>query len=514
LATPELRQKPTFVGPDGVNNTFLGYELGAQSPTGGSLNTSNAQCQNNPNLPNFLGTSAATPHAAGIAALMLQVNGAVTPTQIYTALENSATAIGSVPTTGATPTYNFNAGYGFINADAALSLIPVGPPALTLSANSIALGGSATITWSSVATSGCTASGAWSGALGASGTKQLTPTTLGVQTYTLACTGAADGTLSASTSVSLNVAALPPTPTLALSSAAIALGTSATLTWSDSGATSCSASGSGWSGTQSTSGTATETPTAIGTYTYTLQCTNAAGSSAPTTVTLDVVAKPTITSFTATPTSIAAGGSSTLSWASTNASTCTASGSWSGTQATDGTETETPKADGTYKFTLTCANGAVASAPSTVMLTVTAPTPTATLTASASSIVVGSTATLTWVSTNATSCTASGSWSGTLATSGSQTVAPTATGTDTYSLTCSNGTASSSPSAATITVTSNPSSGGSSSGGSSSGGASSGGASSGGASSGGGGGALDGISLLILGGLAAVARRRLAAGLS
>jgi len=370
LTTPMIRQKPNFVGPDGVNNTFLGFTLASGGyPNGGVLSTNNTQCQNNTNFPNFFGTSAATPHAAGIAALMLQANGAVTPSEIYNALESSAVAIGSVPTTGASPTYNFNAGYGFINADAALALIP---PTLTVAPNSIALGGSTTITWSSVETSGCTASGAWSGALAASGTQQITPTTLGTQTYTLACTSASNGAVSAATSVNVNVGALPPTPTLTLSSSSIVLGASATLSWSDSGASSCTASGSGWSGSKAASGTQTETPTAVGTYVYMLGCANTAGSSVHlATVTLDVVAAPTAT-LTASATSIVAGSSATLTWSSANATSCAASGSWSGALATSGSQTVTPAATGSDTYTLTCNNGSVNSTPSSVTLTVTA----------------------------------------------------------------------------------------------------------------------------------------------
>jgi hypothetical protein len=199
LATPTVRQKPDFTGPDGGNDTFLGFTLASAGITGsdGELSTSISQCQNHPNYPNFFGTSAATPHVAGIAALMLQANSTVTPGAIYAALQTSALPMGG----GATP--NFNSGYGFVQADAAIALIPPGAPTLDLAASSIAVGGSTTITWSSVNASGCTASGSWSGSLAASGSQMLTPGVAGTNTYTLACSNAA-GT-SAATSVTLTV---------------------------------------------------------------------------------------------------------------------------------------------------------------------------------------------------------------------------------------------------------------------------------------------------------------------
>ena len=66
------------------------------------------------------------------------------------------------------------------------------------------------------------------------------------------------------------------------------------------------------------------------------------------------------------------------------------------------------------------------------------PTPSISLGVQPSTIVAGQSATLTWSSSNASSCTASGAWSGNEPTSGNMVVTPTTTGTNTYTLTCVN----------------------------------------------------------------------------
>ena len=173
LATPVDRGQPQLTAPDAVNDTFLGFKL-PQFPT------SIAQCQDNTQLPNFFGTSAAAPHAAAAAALLWQANPALTAGQITTALKQTALPMAEgAPGTGA----------GFIQVDAALSAVAVGAPSLSLSATQIAVGSAATLTWASYATSTCTASGDWSGTQATSGSQQLMPTAVGVLSYSLACTG-------------------------------------------------------------------------------------------------------------------------------------------------------------------------------------------------------------------------------------------------------------------------------------------------------------------------------------
>ena len=372
LATPVVRQKPDFVGPDGVNTTFLGFTLASAGIT---VTTSNVSCQNDANYPNFFGTSAATPHAAGIAALALQANPAATPTQIYQSL-----SAGALPMSSATP--NFNSGYGFIQADTALMV-----PTLTLGAALIPLGSSTTLAWSTLdpTSTSCTASANPATnftppAPAASGSITVTPAAAGATVYTFTCTGA--GATSASNSVSLFATSGPPpgTPTLALASSSVAVGKSSTITWSSADATSCVASGS-WSGTLAASGSQTITPTVIGSETFTLVCWSLGGPSTSASVTLDATSAlvpPPAPTLTLGATKISALTTTQLSWSSDGATSCTASGNtnanqsgWNGIQQPSATFTVTPVTAGTYVYSLTCSNSAGTSPTSSVTLTVT-----------------------------------------------------------------------------------------------------------------------------------------------
>jgi hypothetical protein len=165
-------------------------------------------------------------------------------------------------------------------------------------------------------------------------------------------------------------------------------------------------------------------------------------SSAPTTT-----PNPVIVSIGASPTALTVGQTTTLTWSSSNATGCQATtaplqatDAWSGTVALSGTQLVTPPASGTFIYTLTC-NG-VASSTSVVVVAAPAPTPmpTVSLSFAPASVQAGQRATLTWSTTDATSCAASsdppGIWAGNQGISGSVDVTQAVAGTYTYTLSC------------------------------------------------------------------------------
>ena len=118
------------------------------------------------------------------------------------------------------------------------------------------------------------------------------------------------------------------------------------------------------------------------------------------------------------PSTVQTGGVSSLTWTSENATSCVASGAWSGTKSVSGTQsTGAISTNSTYVLTCTGLGG---KASQSTTVTVASTTPTVALSATPSTVSKGGTAALTWKSANATSCTASGAWAGRKATSGSQ----------------------------------------------------------------------------------------------
>ncbi|MDP6674884.1 MAG: S8 family serine peptidase, partial [Gammaproteobacteria bacterium] len=98
IPTFQLRQKPEIMAPDGGDNTFFGSDYESNG------------------FPNFFGTSAAAPHAAGIAALMKAFDPTALPDKIYNTLQATALDMDAAGV-------DFDSGFGLIDANQAVAAL-------------------------------------------------------------------------------------------------------------------------------------------------------------------------------------------------------------------------------------------------------------------------------------------------------------------------------------------------------------------------------------------------------
>jgi subtilisin family serine protease len=147
LAEPAMRTKPGLIGPDGVNTSFYQATLGFDVP--GS--------SEDDEFPNFFGTSAAAPHVAAVAALLIDKRSrdiasrrrsptprVLTPDAIYSVLRQTASdvrlrneggSLGPQPLTTTTSdtgtgqstrAFSSDAGFGLVDAVRALQAVSTG----------------------------------------------------------------------------------------------------------------------------------------------------------------------------------------------------------------------------------------------------------------------------------------------------------------------------------------------------------------------------------------------------
>ena len=224
----------------------------------------------------------------------------------------------------------------------------------------------------------------------------------------------------------------PPTISLSASSTKVAMNGSTTINWNSKPARTCTASGD-WSGDKATSGSQTISALKADS-TFILSCSGVEASAKESvSISVETSALPSIT-LSANPSSLAYNGSAIVSWSSVNASSCTASGDWSGTRATSGSESINALTTSKI-FNLSCM-GLGGEASDSLNVTVAAPLPTLSFTASPSKVSQNEPVTLEWSSTDVTSCSASGDWSGAKSTTGFETI-HVSTVDSQYALTCS-----------------------------------------------------------------------------
>ncbi len=321
-------------------------------------------------------------------------------------------------------------GVGNVNSSVTMNSIP-GTPTIAASANPVAYGGSATISWSSSNATACSvtkAGAAWSsGTSGSANSGALTAAT----TFSITCTNA----YGTSPAASVTVGVLPGTPSISVTPNPVAYGAATTVSWSSANATACTVTKGGVSWQSGTSGSVSSGALTAAT-TFSVTCTNAYGTSAASAVTVGVV--PGTPSISASANPVAYGGSATISWSSTNATACSvtkAGAAWS--SGTSGSANSGALTAATT-FAITCTNAYGTGPSNSVTVGVLPGTPS--IGAAANPVAYNAATNISWSSSNATACSvtkAGAAWSSGTSNAGLSSGALTAA--TTFAITCSNG---------------------------------------------------------------------------
>jgi hypothetical protein len=285
-----------------------------------------------------------------------------------------------------------------------------------------------------------------------SGASSLTLSAEGVCTVQASQAGNSFYLAATPVSQSITVTAAQPATAVitsfSASSITVALGSQVTLSWVVTGATSLSINQQ----VGTVTGTSVNvTPSATGSITYTLTA-NSVNGPVTKSLTINVTnsSAPTITSFTASASTVMAGTPVTLAWTVTGADTISISpvvGAVTGTSTT-----VTPSSAGEVTYTLTATNSSGSSTSSVVVVvTSTLQPPVVSLSALSSTITLQGAVTLNWTESGATSLSMNQGVGVLELTSNTINATPTAPGPITYTITATNA-AGSTTSSVTVNV--------------------------------------------------------------
>jgi hypothetical protein len=190
-----------------------------------------------------------------------------------------------------------------------------------------------------------------------SGSLAVTP----IETTTYAIT-VSNTVLTATATAKVTVVVVKPTVTISASPASIEAGGSSTLTWTSTNATSASIDNG--VGTVPVNGSIGVSPTA--TTTYIITVTGAGGTATASTKVTILKPKPTV-AFTAAPDLLPPGGSSTLTWTTTDADTVTIDNGV-GSVNLNGSQTVSPTVETIYTLTAVGTGGTTTASVTVKML--------------------------------------------------------------------------------------------------------------------------------------------------
>ena len=324
------------------------------------------------------------------------------------------------------------------------------------SVTQVPLGTAPYLHWTSTNASEChVLAGAGFSTGGATSGQDQVSAMAGTTTFSIQCTNSSGGSVQANATVSVSQPpALNPTANISANPTNISSGNTTVIQWSSTNATECHATqGPGFSTGGATSGSVSS-GAIFNTTTYAITCTNSSGS-ASNSATVTVNSVPPVNNPTAniyvSPSSVNQGQPTTISWSSTNATSCYGTGFSTG-NATSGS-TSSGAIYSTTTYSVTCTNSSGSAYDSATVTVNSAPpvnNPTANISANPTSISSGNTTVIQWSSTNATEChaTQGPGFSTGGATSGSD-ISSALTGNSTFSVTCTNGSGSNS---ANVTV--------------------------------------------------------------